>query len=121
MGFAENIKYLRESHGMKQPDIAKIAGVSFQAVSAWERGKKSPRMDSVIKIAEHFNINLSDLIDEKKPPVNIGVELSDKEIALIAALRKMDDPIREETFNRINIISDTFPRKDVPMPKRAKS
>ena len=44
MGFAENIKYLRESHGLKQPDIAKIAGVSFQAVSAWERGEKSPRV-----------------------------------------------------------------------------
>ena len=66
MGFAENIKRLRESKGLTQEDIAKIAGVSFQAVSTWESGKKNPRIGAVEKLCVRFNLKKSDLIDDRE-------------------------------------------------------
>lgn len=42
MGIGENIRQLRESHGMTQTDLGKIAGVSDKAVSTWESGPAAP-------------------------------------------------------------------------------
>jgi repressor LexA len=59
----DNIKKLRESMGMTQADIADIAGVSGQAVSNWELGTKIPRMGYIQRIADHFGLKKSDIIE----------------------------------------------------------
>ncbi|MHC1758280.1 MAG: helix-turn-helix transcriptional regulator [Negativicutes bacterium] len=64
MGFSENIKRVREAHKMNQSEMAKIAGVTFQAVSSWENEGKQPRMETVEKICEHFNLKKSHLFDD---------------------------------------------------------
>lgn len=61
---AENIKKLREIYNLTQQDLAKIAGVTYQAVSAWERGIKQPRMGAIQKIADYFSLNKSNIIEE---------------------------------------------------------
>ena len=42
---SEKIKRLRETRDLTQMQLSDIAGVSFQAVSQWENGKKSPGLD----------------------------------------------------------------------------
>ncbi len=64
MGISENIKALRDKHGLTQQGLAEIAGVSNKAVSAWETGQKEPRMGAIEKIAIHFGIRKSSLIEE---------------------------------------------------------
>lgn len=60
--FGKNIKYLRETKGMTQSDIANIIGCSDKAVSAWEKGIREPRMDAVQRLSDYFMINKSDLV-----------------------------------------------------------
>ena len=43
MGIGENIRQLRESHGMTQSDFGRIAGVSDKAVSTLESEVAFPR------------------------------------------------------------------------------
>ena len=64
MGLSKNIRALREKHGLTQQDLAEIAGVSNKAVSAWETGQKEPRMGAIEKMAVHFNIRKSSLIED---------------------------------------------------------
>lgn len=64
MSIPKNLKSLREKHGLSQKDIALIAGVSEQAVSSWETGVREPRMGPIQKIADHFGILKSDIIEE---------------------------------------------------------
>lgn len=64
MSIAENIKRLREAHGLTQEEFGEIAGVSGKAVSKWESGAGDPRMGAVQKIADHFHISKSVIIDE---------------------------------------------------------
>ena len=68
----DNIRRLRESHGMTQADIARIAGVTDKAVSTWELGTKEPRMGALQKIADYFGVKKSDIVDDaditKKAP-----------------------------------------------------
>ena len=64
MGIAQNIRYLRRIHDLSQRDFGKIAGVSDKAVSAWENGLKEPRMGAIQKIADHFNLQKSNIIED---------------------------------------------------------
>ena len=64
MGIAENIKKLRKKYGLTQEELAKIAGVSNKAVSTWEKGTKEPRMGAIERIATHFGIKKSNLIED---------------------------------------------------------
>ena len=81
MGIGSNIKELREKHGLTQQELADIAGVSNKAVSAWETGLKEPRMGAIEKIAAHFGIRKSSLIEDESPsiPKTIAAHFEDEE------------------------------------------
>jgi transcriptional regulator with XRE-family HTH domain len=64
MSISKNIKLLREKYRLSQKELAAIAGVSDKAVSTWERGLKEPRMGAIQKIADHFGIKKSNLIED---------------------------------------------------------
>lgn len=66
MGIAENIKRIRGQYGMSQKDFGAIAGVSDKAVSTWENGTKEPRMGAIQKIADHFGLKKSDIIEDNE-------------------------------------------------------
>lgn len=64
MSISENIKNLRLKYNLSQKELALIAGVTDKAVSTWEKGTKEPRMGTIQKIADHFGIRKSDLIED---------------------------------------------------------
>jgi DNA-binding XRE family transcriptional regulator len=64
MSISTNIKLLREHFNITQDELAKIAGVSNKAVSTWESGRYEPRMGVIQKIADHFNIKKSNIIED---------------------------------------------------------
>lgn len=70
MSIADNIKRLRIEHGLSQAEFGKIAGVSDKAVSTWESGVKTPRMGAIEKIAAHFGILKSTILDDIPLPTN---------------------------------------------------
>ncbi|MCM3618709.1 helix-turn-helix domain-containing protein [Sutcliffiella horikoshii] len=70
MSIGKNIKRLREIHNLSQKELAEIAGVSDKAVSTWENGIKEPRMGVIQKIADHFNILKSDIIEDRNSNVS---------------------------------------------------
>lgn len=64
MSIGENIRRIRSAYGLSQQELGKIAGVSDKAVSTWENGIKTPRMGAIQKIADHFGIKKSDIIED---------------------------------------------------------
>nr|WP_317402614.1 S24 family peptidase [uncultured Gemmiger sp.] len=70
MSIADNIKRLRLENGLSQAEFGKIAGVTDKAVSTWESGIKVPRMGAVEKIAAHFGILKSAILDDFSLPSN---------------------------------------------------
>lgn len=53
-----NIKQLREQRGMTQEELANRLGVKYPAVSKWEHGMAYPSMNTVIKMAELFQVSM---------------------------------------------------------------
>ena len=88
MSIAENIRRLRQRHGLSQAEFGAIAGVSDKAVSTWETGAKEPRMGAIQKLADHFHISKSDIIDDE--PSNDAIKF-----ALFGSV-DVDDDVYEE-------------------------
>lgn len=64
MSIRQNIIRLRELHHITQEELAAIAGVSRGAVSQWEGGFSEPRMGAIQKIADHFGLLKSNIIED---------------------------------------------------------
>ncbi len=56
------LKAVRLEKGMSQADLADVLGNNFQNISAIERGEFTPTIHTVQKIADAFQVPLSELI-----------------------------------------------------------
>lgn len=58
----ENIKKYRRERELTQEEVAAHLGVSFQAVSKWERGDGYPDITMLPALANYFSVSVDDLI-----------------------------------------------------------
>ena len=65
MSIGTNIKQFREERKLTQEQVAEMIGVTFQAVSSWERDEYRPDLDKVVRLAELFDVSLSAIVEEK--------------------------------------------------------
>lgn len=81
MALSDNIRLLREHFNITQKELAAVANVSESAVSLWELGKSQPRMGTIQKIADHFGIKKSNIIEDggMKEVLNMPYNLNDIE------------------------------------------
>lgn len=63
--FSENLKYYLSISGEAQRDIAKVAGVSEGTICDWIKLRTYPRMDKIQLLAEHWGIQMSDLVEKR--------------------------------------------------------
>ena len=54
MSIGSNIKQFREERNLTQEQLGDKLGISFQAVSSWERDEYKPDVEKLIKLAEIF-------------------------------------------------------------------
>ncbi|WP_024864330.1 helix-turn-helix domain-containing protein [Butyrivibrio sp. FCS014] len=66
MSMGTNIKALREERKLTQDKVAEALGVTFQAVSSWERDEYKPDTDKLIKLAELFDVSVSAIAEERQ-------------------------------------------------------
>ena len=55
--FSEIFKQLRQERDLTQEALADYLGVSFQAVSKWERGESYPDIEILPEIAGYFSVS----------------------------------------------------------------
>lgn len=66
MQVAKKIKELRIKKNMTQMNLADAIGVSFQAVSNWERGNAMPDISKLGELADIFGCSIDDLLGESR-------------------------------------------------------
>lgn len=63
----KKISSLRKEKGITQMELADKLGISFQAVSNWERGNTMPDISKLPELAEIFGVTIEELLgDERK-------------------------------------------------------
>ena len=70
----QKIAQLRKSHNMTQLELADKIGISFQAVSNWERGNSMPDISKLPELASLFNVSIDELLGEKSELVERAVK-----------------------------------------------
>ena len=67
MNFSENLRSLRRNRGVSQEKLAEFLGISFQAVSKWERGETMPDISLLPSISRFFGVSVDELLCGTKP------------------------------------------------------
>lgn len=68
--FSKQLRKLRQSHKLTQIELAKRLGLSYSAISMYERGERQPNFETLEAIADFFNVPMSTLIEKSTPPYN---------------------------------------------------
>ena len=62
MTLSQNISRLRKANSMTQEQLAEALGISFAAVSKWERGVTTPELRLIIEMADLFGVSVDALL-----------------------------------------------------------
>lgn len=65
------IKELRKKNNLTQAELADKYGVTYQAVSKWERGINLPEVSLIKEMSKDFNISIESLLDGEVSQNNI--------------------------------------------------
>ena len=58
----QNVKYLRKSRKMTQPELAEMLNISTSSLNNFEGGQKNTSLEVLDKLRNIFNISLDNLI-----------------------------------------------------------
>lgn len=67
MGFAQNLKYIKEQLGLSNYRLAKLFGCSQSSLLNWLDNGVIPHKKTRQKIADHFGITIADLDGDELP------------------------------------------------------
>lgn len=56
--FGDNIKRLRKNKGLTQQQIADEIGINRGSYSNWEKGKREPSFENLVKLGDLFDVSL---------------------------------------------------------------
>lgn len=77
---SKNIRTIRKEKGFTIKDVAKIVGVSEQAISQYERGIREPNLATIDKIAEALQVTRLDLLETTYKINNTRVSITEEHI-----------------------------------------
>ena len=78
--FSKNLNRIMREKNKTQTDLINDLKLNKSAVSTWVNGTRLPRMDKVDLLANYFQVNRSDLIEDKEQtnvtPIQLGDSIS---------------------------------------------
>ncbi|WP_353148462.1 helix-turn-helix transcriptional regulator [Chryseobacterium sp.] len=62
--FGTNIKKIRQVKGLSQKAFADLFDLNRGVISSYEEGRAEPKIETILKVASHFNLDLDKLLTE---------------------------------------------------------
>ncbi|MEO9531761.1 MAG: helix-turn-helix transcriptional regulator [Crocinitomicaceae bacterium] len=59
---AKNFKKLRLFKSMNQTEFAELFDITRSTVGSYEEGRAEPKLDTLMKVADHFKLKVDDII-----------------------------------------------------------
>ena len=86
MKIGERIVAARMKAGLTQADIAQKLNVTAQTISAWERGVKTPKLDTILRICNAIGCDTSEILNTVDFPTD--AEMKVEEHKLLCPMKK---------------------------------
>lgn len=98
----KTLKKARQGKGITQAELADVLGVTQQGVARWERGKSNPTIETLITLADFFEMSTDSLLgrDGKK-----FLLFNDEEKNLVAGYRNLDKAKRKTLCNLLAFLT----------------
>ena len=117
--FKDVFHYLRTSSNLTQAELAEKLGVTYSAVSNYERGERSPNIETLETIADYFNVDMNYLLgktsiprvvsfDSKGNRIYSGDSLTNRQHTLLAAFGELNDSGQQKVLDYIGDLSDRY-------------
>lgn len=71
--FRERLRLLREERGIKRHVLSDLCGLHHDAVRRYERGESKPDIESLLAIADHFEVSLDYLTGRASDRKNFSI------------------------------------------------
>lgn len=105
----QRLEELRKEKDLLQKDVASAVNHSITCISDWERGKREPSIDDLIRLADFFGVSIDYLVgreEEDGVVIVSGNELSKDEKALFDKLRGLDSLNKELAYQYVDFLSE---------------
>ena len=96
----ENIRVLRKQSGLTMKQLGNELGMAESTISLYETGKRSPDVQSLIRIADFFNVSLDCLCGRKNEVIEGKQPEQNNE------LMKLFDQLNEEGKEKLIVYAD---------------
>lgn len=103
----EKIRALRKDRNLSQEALAKVLGVSFQAVSKWEKGDTYPDVSMIPAVASFFDISTDELFDFNR------LETERRILELCYAIADYRDAEPERAEREYRALLKKYPGNDI--------
>lgn len=70
MAFAERLKELRKQANLTQVELAKRLGIGQSSYADWERSKKKPTQENLVKISQVLGVSIDYLVGNSEEKSN---------------------------------------------------
>lgn len=98
-----NLKEIRITKRLTQKEVADYIGCSSVVYSRYETGDREPSIDTLIRIADCFQVSLDDIVGRIQPE---NSNLSAYDSALLTAAHNADDRARQDALNMLALHSE---------------
>lgn len=104
------IRFLRESRGLQQKELAIEPGISQPTVSDWEAGRKVPSAKSTMKLAKYFDVSVEYLLGEDTEQTHGEIEETlyrrPGMRVLFDAVKDAPDEVLQQTIDIIEVLKN---------------
>ncbi|OTP12509.1 hypothetical protein A5844_000742 [Enterococcus sp. 10A9_DIV0425] len=105
--FGEKLKSLRADSNRTQQQVADFLGITRAAYSHFENGRNEPDAETIVKLAELFNVSTDYLLGRKETE---NIKNPSSKVQTVAA--HIDDDVTDEGMNEILNFIDYIKNRD---------
>jgi len=103
--FANNLRYYMDLNQKSRNQLCSDLGLKYSTVSEWLNTNKYPRIDKIEILADYFNIQKSDLIEDKeKSTPSLDEQLEGINFALYKEAEELSDADKRDVINFIQFM-----------------
>lgn len=95
--FIENLKWLRKMNHLTQQQIADELSVNRVTYTNWEKGKREPSFNDLVKLAGFFNVSVDKLL---------GVKIEDNQTAI--GMFELLEEYLDDRYDNINFLASDY-------------
>ena len=99
----EFLKELRKEKAITQEQLAERFNVSRRSVSRWETGNNLPDLDTLIEMADYYEIDLRELLDGERKSEKMNEEIKET-VLKVAEYTIKEKDVKRKKLNKCFII-----------------